>query len=1012
MKNRVRTVVRRWLSVLMAVVMSVSLFPAAVQAESGDEYEVTVTVEQAEDLLVVGDNVTLTAKVTCNGEEVTDLEEAPQPVETPTIPLALENADFENGTTGWVMEAESLEVATDSWMTNNPTSYLNLWASDNDATDLSVSYTIADLGAGSYQAQIDIEGSDSESGLSLCVTDAAGIPLTEKASLTTNGYNIWNTIQTDVFTLTEPTTVIVTVSGTTPAGYWGGLDNLVVLGTGDGQEEEDTSVTGEIEVQKVSTLTDDFTMGMDISTIISEFASGVTYKDFDGNELTNAADFCKFLAEDCGITSVRVRVWNDPYDENGNGYGAGNCNVDTAVKIAEACASAGLTMLVDFHYSDFWADPSRQIAPKAWTNYTVSEKAEAIYDFTLDSLNKISAAGAKITMVQVGNETSNAIAGVSNVKDMCTLFSSGSSAVRKFSADTYGSADAVKVAIHVANPNNGEMTTWAGRLQENNVDYDVLATSYYAFWHGTLSNLKNQMRTVKDTYGKDVMVAETSYVYTTEDTDGKENAVSSESAKGTDHVYESSPQGQATAVRDVIDAASSVGALGVYYWEPAWITVGDITGLEGEELEAQIAKNHEIWETYGSGWASSYAQSYDWASVGAYGGSEWDNQAMFYPDGTPNAALHVWNYVKTGSVSNTLTVSGAENPSLEIYKNEELALPETINVNYSKPSVGTIAEAVEWDAEEAAAVNTGKPGTYTVTGIVSLSQECTDGTTQIEVMCTIIVKEANLITNADAAGFESAEYFTVDGSGISLPSAQDVLEGNSSLHWWSETAASSTVTYNEPISLQAGYYTYEVLTMGYEGDQISILILDTDGNVLFTGEPTVLTGWTNDPNAYQTAGVTFRLEEAADIMFCVKIDISDSGWGSVDAMYLHQHEEISKEENGDGTCDVICADCGALLEASVPGTTNPTDPDDPTAPTNPTDPDDPTDPTNPTDPTRPADPATSDNPTDSNNPPNSNKTVNASNTPKTGDDTSVTLYGLLSVMALLAILASMKKYNK
>lgn len=113
-----------------------------------------------------------------------------------------------------------------------------------------------------------------------------------------------------------------------------------------------------IFVEKVPSLDNDFIMGVDISSVISQFSSGVTYKDFNGNTINNIVDFCKFLKEDCGITHVRVRVWNNPYNSSGNGYGGGNNDVNTAVKIAKGCAEAGIKMLIDFHYSDFWADPA------------------------------------------------------------------------------------------------------------------------------------------------------------------------------------------------------------------------------------------------------------------------------------------------------------------------------------------------------------------------------------------------------------------------------------------------------------------------------------------------------------------------------------------------------------------------------------------------------------------------------------------------------------------------------
>ena len=1008
MKTKTKPWLKRLMAITAAILISVSMFPALTYADdplptADSEYDVEVSLSDPSTDIVVGDTVTMTATVTCDGEEITDLEAAglqlwfyadlwdnghstadgysdnctiaysgtgdgtdfsaditfhaeskyfikaqlkksetevfatgidftvsavpdiSDPAQEPTEPVELKNGDFELGTEGWTLVPDTLEIAdTDAWMTNNQTQYLDLYTSANAETDLTVSYQITDLPAGSYLAKVDLEGQeDSESYLSLNVTDTAGNSLlATPAALTTTGYNNWETFRTEVFTLTEPTTINVVVSGTTPAGFWGALDNLVVLGP---ETEEDTSVTGNIEVEKVKHLSDDFIMGADISTIVSEYESGVTYQDFDGNTLENVTDFCQFLA-DCGINCVRVRVWNDPYDEDGHGYGAGNCNVETAKKIADACAKANIGMMIDFHYSDFWADPGRQLAPKAWTNYTIEKKAAAIYDFTLESLTEIASTGANIRMVQVGNETNNAICGESGTENMCKLFSAGSSAVRKFAEKTYNDSKAVKVIIHFANPEKGTMTSWAANLAAQNVDYDVLGTSYYVFWHGTLDNLKSQMRKVQNTYGKDVMVVETSYIYTSQDTDGKTNGISTPVDN-----YAVSPQGQASVVRDIIDAVNSVGGLGVCYWEPAWITVGDITGLEGAELADQLEKNSEIWETYGSGWASSHAIGYDPnVNETTYGGSEWDNQALFDAEGKPLDSLHVWNYVKTGSITKDLYVSNVAATELEFEKGDEIILPETVNVTYNRPSVGTIAEKVTWDPDELAAVDTNTPGIYTVHGTVSLSQACTTGEQQPEAVCTITILEQNLITDPDAAGFETDTDFTVSGNGLTVASTEDPLEGELTLHWWSETATQSSVTYDVPISLDAGYYTFEAVAMGIASDSVSVSILDTNGNVLFAGDPVFLANYSTDPDNYLKPFVNFRLSETTEVKLCITINISDGGWGSADGMYLHKHENIRIDSMDNEIHSLTCADCGTILVNGCTGTLEITDTLEPT----------------------------------------------------------------------------------
>ena len=149
-------------------------------------------------------------------------------------------------------------------------------------------------------------------------------------------------------------------------------------------------------------LSSDFIMGMDISSMISELESGVVYRDYEGNELKTLDDICKFLA-DQGINHIRIRVWNNPYDTNGNGYGGGNNDVAKAKQFADACRNAGIKMLVDFHCSDLWTDPGKQYVPKAWKGYTVEQKAEALTAFLEASLNTIDSSKDVVDMVQVGN---------------------------------------------------------------------------------------------------------------------------------------------------------------------------------------------------------------------------------------------------------------------------------------------------------------------------------------------------------------------------------------------------------------------------------------------------------------------------------------------------------------------------------------------------------------------------------------------------------------------------------
>ncbi|MBO6299702.1 MAG: glycosyl hydrolase 53 family protein, partial [Lachnospiraceae bacterium] len=183
--------------------------------------------------------------------------------------------------------------------------------------------------------------------------------------------------------------------------------------------------TAEIFVEPVNGLSQDFIRGMDISSLIAEEESGVVYYDEDGN----ARDLFEILA-DAGINYIRVRIWNHPYDADGNGYGGGNCDVEKAVQLGRRAAEHGMKLLVDFHYSDFWADPNKQYAPTEWARKDAAEKAELINEFTYQSLKTIYEGGANIGMVQIGNEINNGMCGVYDDDDKMSLLASASGAVR------------------------------------------------------------------------------------------------------------------------------------------------------------------------------------------------------------------------------------------------------------------------------------------------------------------------------------------------------------------------------------------------------------------------------------------------------------------------------------------------------------------------------------------------------------------------------------------------------
>ena len=387
-----------------------------------------------------------------------------------------------------------------------------------------------------------------------------------------------------------------------------------------------------LHVEKVENLPEDFILGMDASCVPALEKGGVKYYDHEGAE----KDVFQILSEN-GINYIRVRVWNDPFTADGKGYGGGNCDIENAVEIGRRATAAGMKLLVNFHYSDFWADPGKQMEPKAWQGMDIDAKCAALYEFTRESLQKLVDGGVDVGMVQIGNETNGAMCGEyasepGGWQRITALMSAGSKAVREVCPEAL-------VAVHFTNPEKaGTYESYGKNLDYYQVDYDVFASSYYPFWHGSFENLSSVLGDISEKYGKKVMVAETSYAFTVSDSDYYGNTVGGSPLQD----YPFSIQGQADLVRDVVNTVANIqNGIGVFYWEGTWIAAG------GNSWEA----NSALWEKYGSGWASSYAAEYDSEDAGKwYGGCAVDNQAFFTSDGKATEALKVFALLREGNI--------------------------------------------------------------------------------------------------------------------------------------------------------------------------------------------------------------------------------------------------------------------------------------------------------------------------------------------------------------------------
>ncbi len=307
----------------------------------------------------------------------------------------------------------------------------------------------------------------------------------------------------------------------------------------------------------------DFYVGGDVSSIIEVEENGAIFFDYNGTQ----ADILEIL-KDNGMDSVRIRIWNDPVDESGTPYANGHNDLETAIQIGKRATDFGMRVLIDFHYSDFWADPSSQTVPKDWKNLTFPEKEQALYTYTKDSLKALLDEGVNVTMVQIGNETTSGLAGETEWDKITTLMSAGSKAVREVSA-LYNKE--ILVAMHFTEYEGYDW--YACQLQKYNVDYDVFASSYYPYWHGSLEGLTASLKNIIEKYEKKVLIVEFAYPYNFANLDNVPNAISWNSSLN--FPYKVNKDGQIKAIEDIYKTAISLGddCLGLFYWEPAWINI-------------------------------------------------------------------------------------------------------------------------------------------------------------------------------------------------------------------------------------------------------------------------------------------------------------------------------------------------------------------------------------------------------------------------------------------------------
>lgn len=697
-------------------------------------------------------------------------------------------------------------------------------------------------------------------------------------------------------------------------------------------------VSAQINVKQV-VLPENFALGADLSSYISLRESGVEFKDENGRPLSDS-EFFKYLY-DGGTNWVRIRVWNDPYDARGNGYGGGNNDLEKAKKIGKLASDAGMKVLIDFHYSDFWADPNKQKAPKAWATMDLETKAKALYDFTYNSLVELRNAGVNVRMVQVGNETNNGIGGETELgtgsDGMGRLFAEGAKAVRAFD-------ESCLVAVHFTDAHKG-FTTIAENLkaaeEKYGFTYDVFASSFYPFGHGDTANLKRVLTEVAKNYGKLVMAAETSWPTTLIDGDGLgyvSQPVIPDRYKSQD--YGISVQGQADEMRDLVDKVNQINseegcdgkAIGVFYWEPAWISPYYIKNEDGSDNMELYKKNQVLWEKYGSGWASSYAVEYDPDDAGVwYGGSAMDHSSWFDFDGTALPTARIYSLIRSGATAGGKKIASVQSELSVKHTQGDVLNWDAVSM---KPTAryndGTIEKlSVTWNRAEKENADPNKAGVYVVHGTaVGDGREY-----KVTLTLTVMKKSAdNLLTNPDFENNQTApwkiEQNGEGGADIKTSGEDTHNESGYGLHFWNSNSLDFTVS--QTVTPGAGTYCFGGFIQGGGADNeadvqyayVKRIRKDEAGQIIDNETKTYkkefsLNGWLKWSNPEI---VDIVAEEGDELEVGVIIKAKAGAWGTIDDLYLYGSYDVSVRKGiarGTVTANTERADSGDRITVTL-----------------------------------------------------------------------------------------------
>ena len=329
----------------------------------------------------------------------------------------------------------------------------------------------------------------------------------------------------------------------------------------------------EVKAERSNADYSDFIRGADVSMLKDiEDLGGESY---DNGVKKDALEIMK----NHGANYVRLRLWVDPYDSEGNSYGGGSNDFNTTLYLAKRAQEKGMKVLIDFHLSDYWADPGTQSKPKAWENLSYDELKTTLYNYMKNTLNDFKNQGVVPDMVQVGNETSSGIlwdegkigGDYTDFTQLAELLNQAISGVRA------SVGNQTKIVLHLDNGGNNSLYRWWFDGVTGcgfDLDFDIIGLTYYPMWHGTMDDLQYNLNDISARYNKDVMIVETAYAFTLADGDGLGSSFSpqDEEIGG----YPASVQGQKDFMSDLESVILNVPGnrgLGFFYWEPEWIPV-------------------------------------------------------------------------------------------------------------------------------------------------------------------------------------------------------------------------------------------------------------------------------------------------------------------------------------------------------------------------------------------------------------------------------------------------------